>query len=70
MNPRSSASNLAQALKDLSVEWDQAKNSWRDVKAQEFGAGYIDCLPQQIARATAAIEELDGVLRKVRNACE
>lgn len=70
MNTRTSASNLAQAMKDLSVEWQQTRAEWRDAKAIEFDDTYLEILPQQIARATAAIEEIETLLKKVRRDCE
>ena len=70
MNTRASASNLVQAVKDLTIRWDQTKTYWRDVKSQQFEATYLDLLPNQIARATAVIEEIDALLRKVKSDCE
>ena len=70
MNTRSSASNLAQAMKDLSLAWQQTREQWRDAKAIEFDDKYLVVLPQHVSRASAAIEEIDGLLRKVRNDCE
>lgn len=70
MNIRGSAANLAQAAKDLSIHWQETKASWRDVKTREFEASYLDQLPSHVARAMAAMEEIDALLRKVRNDCE
>ena len=70
MSTRGSAANLVQAMKDLSVEWQQTKASWRDVKSQEFERTYLDVLPSHIARATAVMEEIDALLRKIRSDCE
>ncbi|RYD70959.1 MAG: hypothetical protein EOP84_25755 [Verrucomicrobiaceae bacterium] len=70
MNTRASAANLAQAVKDLSIEWDQIKDSWRDVKSREFEEKYLEPIPNQVARATAVIEEIDAILRKVKADCE
>ena len=70
MNVRGSAANLAQSAKDLSLEWQQTQNSWRDVKSREFAEQYLEQLPSYIARAMSAMEELEGVLRKVRKDCE
>jgi hypothetical protein len=70
MNIRGSASNLAQAMKDLMMKWEQTRESWRDAKSEEFHAHYLEHLPGHIARAMAAMEELDGLLRKVRKDCE
>ena len=70
MNTRAAAANLAQATKDLSIAWQEAKSSWRDAKAAEFESKYLDPLPAYVARAGAALEELDALLRKVKADCE
>jgi len=70
MSARTSAAQLIQAMKELSVEWDQTKEHWRDVKSREFEARFLGELPVQINRAVAAIEEIETVMRKVRNDCE
>jgi hypothetical protein len=70
MSARLSAATLAQAAKDLTVEWEQTKYYWRDVKSQEFERMYLESLPHHVARAITVIEEIDLLLRKVRNDCE
>jgi hypothetical protein len=70
MSTRASASNLVQAAKELKIEWTQARESWRDVKAAEFEKTWLEDLPHHVARAAAVMEELDGLLRKVRQDCE
>ncbi|HEY2344238.1 MAG TPA: hypothetical protein VGH90_14435 [Chthoniobacteraceae bacterium] len=70
MSVRASGSNLAQALKNLMIEWGDTKMYWRDVKSMEFEKSYLEDLPQYVGRTAAVIEELDNVLRKVRSDCE
>ncbi len=70
MNTRTSAANLAQAMKKLTLEWQETRAQWRDAKAIEFDNTYLEILPQQVARATAAIDELEALLKKVRRDCE
>ncbi len=70
MSTKGSASNLVQAVKDLSVEWQMTKDHWRDVKSAEFEAKYIAPLPDYMVRALGVMEELDVILRKVRKDCE
>jgi len=36
MSTRESGANLVQALKDLSLRWQETKTHWRDIKAQQF----------------------------------
>jgi hypothetical protein len=70
MNTRAAAANLSQATKELSIAWQQAKESWRDAKALEFEGRFLDPLPGAVARSSTALEELDVLLRKVKSDCE
>jgi hypothetical protein len=70
MNLSGTNSNLAQALKELRLEWDLTRNDWRDAKAEEFAQRYLDQLPTQVARTVRAIQELELILKKVRSECE
>lgn len=70
MSIRASASNLVQATKELKSEWTKTRESWRDIKAQEFERAYLEDLPNQVARTAAVIEELEVLLRKVKTDCE
>ena len=70
MNTRVSAANLMAAAKELSMQWQETKESWRDVKAREFEERFLEPLPGYISRATRAMEEVDAILRKVRSDCE
>ena len=70
MNTRVSAANLMAAAKELNMEWQTAKEYWRDVKAREFEERFLEPLPGYINRATRAMEEVDAILRKVRSDCE
>ena len=51
MNPRGSAASLGEAVKELSIKWQQTQTYWRDVKSQEFEKNYLDALPSYVARA-------------------
>ncbi len=68
------ASNLNQAFKDFHLAWQDAhvRIYWRDSvqKATEFEHKYLKELPAQIAQVKTVMEEMDLLLRKVRNDCE
>jgi hypothetical protein len=70
MSTTGSDNNLAQAFKDLSIKWQETKYFWNDVKSREFEQRFLDALPEQIARATNVIGEIEVLLRKVRHDCE
>jgi len=70
MNTRVSAANLMAAAKELSMQWQETKEYWRDAKTREFEERFLDPLPGYISRATRAMEEVDAILKRVRHDCE
>ncbi len=70
MSTKGSASNLQEAMKNLSAAWHQVKEEWRDAKSFEFEQKYIESLPRDVAQAIGAMEEVDALLKKVRRDCE
>lgn len=70
MSTRVSSATLEDAVKEVLAEWSHVKSSWRDTKALEFERTYMEKIPEVIAPARTVIEEIDLLLRKVRNDCE
>jgi len=70
MSLKGCSSTLAQAGKNLSADWEDARAHWRDAKAAEFQREYLDELPPLIGKSRESLEVLDRFLQKVRNACE
>lgn len=61
---------LAGATRELWLQWQQTKNSWRDAKSQEFEARYLSELVATVDKSVAVIEQLDKLLSKIRKDCE
>jgi hypothetical protein len=70
MSTRESGANLVQALKELSLRWQETKTHWRDVKSQEFERDYLEDLPDHVQRTMGVMQEIDTVLKKIRSDCE
>jgi len=70
MSTRESGAALSQSTKLLLNQWDDARSHWRDDKSRQFHQDYLDGLPDKVTRAVAVVEELDTILKKVRQACE
>ena len=70
MSTRVSSANLEEAVKKLSMEWERTRDYWMDAKSREFQRDYLEDLPNLVAQARTAVEEIDVLLRKVRSACE
>lgn len=70
MSARVGATNLEEAVKELSRNWEQARQSWRDQKALEFQHVYLDKLPHIVSNARSIMEQADLILRRIRSECE
>jgi hypothetical protein len=70
MNLGATRSRLAAVTKELSLQWGETKNYWRDAKSLEFEHRYIQELLIRVDKAVAVIEKMDALLNKVRKDCE
>ncbi|MEI6560691.1 MAG: hypothetical protein WCO68_01235 [Verrucomicrobiota bacterium] len=70
MSAKASAASLNQATKELLLAWQETRAYWHDIKSSEFEQQYIEELPNHVQRALGVMEEIDTLLRKVRNDCE
>jgi hypothetical protein len=70
MNLNANKSRLAGITRELSLQWDQTKNYWRDQKSTEFEKKYLEELFVFSDRTILVIEKLDELLKKIRSDCE
>lgn len=70
MSTRESGANLVQALKELSLRWDETKAHWQDIKSQQFQRDYLEELPDHVQRTIGVMQEIDVLLKRIKNDCE
>jgi hypothetical protein len=70
MNLNAEKSRLDNLTKELSRQWEETKNHWRDQKSLEFEKKYMEDLFAYTDKALLVIEKLDEVLKKIRSDCE
>jgi hypothetical protein len=70
MNFSGDKSRLLGVTKELGLQWELTKNSWRDAKSAEFEHRYIDELVAGVSRTVLVIEKLDELLKKMKADCE
>lgn len=68
MNP--AASRLAALTKELSLAWQQTRETWKDQKAQEFEQKYLRDLWGNVEKTLVVMEQLEKVIAKIRKDCE
>ena len=64
------SAKLEVSIRDLLVAWAHSREQWRDGKSQQFGHTFIEPLPEVVAQGREAMNQLDSILRKIKNDCE
>lgn len=70
MSHRVSSSPIDEAIKELMAAWSHTRDSWRDQQATAFEKDFLEKLPAIASQARGAIDELDTVMRKIRQDCD
>jgi|GEM_PF-398069 len=70
MSLQSSRSRLSGLSKELSRQWQAVQEVWLDSKGKEFNSNYMQALFDDIDSGVAAMEQLDKVLKKLKQDCE
>ena len=61
---------LVGLTRDITLQWSETKNYWRDAKIEEFERQFMDELSAHVNRAAHVLEQLEELLKKVRSDCE
>ena len=70
MSVSANGKRLAMLTLQLSNQWEQTKEYWRDARSQEFEQKYMEELRAGVDRAATVIEQLDKLVMKVKRDCE
>jgi hypothetical protein len=70
MSMAANGERLASLTKELLGRWRQTREYWMDAKAREFEEHYLVELEATVRTAAQAIQNLEGVIRKIRSDCE
>ena len=70
MSVRAAGNVLATATKQLWRKWGDAREAWRDDKAEEFEDKYLVELQATVDRAGIVLNQLEKILTQVREECE
>jgi len=70
MNLSGNKGRLVGLTRELSLQWDETKNFWRDAKSDEFERKFMIELSVQVDRTVMVLEQLEELLKKMRSDCE
>ena len=70
MNLSGSKARLVGLTREISIQWEDTRNHWRDAKSEEFDKRFMNELSYQAGRAVTIVDQLDELLKKVRSDCE
>ena len=70
MSIAANKARLISSTRELAAQWTLTKDSWRDVKCQEFERKYMEQLVSNVEAAMEVIDQLDKLVSKIRSDCE
>ena len=70
MSSSGSGARLTALTKQLQGQWQQTRQAWTDAKADEFEQRFMRELETVANLTCAGIDNLEQVLRNLRNDCE
>ena len=70
MSVRAAGNVLSAATKSLWRKWDEARQEWRDAKAEEFEQKHLVELQASVDRAGVVFNQIEKILDQVREECE
>lgn len=70
MSLNNSRGRLVGISRELMKEWQATQEVWRDRKGREFDRDYMQPLFDAVDNAAVAIDDLEKLLRKLRDDCE
>ena len=70
MSVRAAGNVLAATTKQLWRKWGDARQEWRDEKAEEFEQKYLVELQASVDRASVVFSQIEKILSQVRDECE
>jgi hypothetical protein len=70
MSLNHSKGRLVGLSRDLLRIWQETQDSWRDQKGREFDSIYMQPMFDAVDHAATAIDDLDKVLKKLKDDCE
>ena len=70
MGVHESRGNLAKAMKELNLRWQETREGWNDAQAEEFEKRYLQELESNLRTAGTAMDQIAILLSQVRRDCE
>ena len=70
MSVESSRTRLQQRIKVLMLKWDKANAYWDDKVSRDFKETVLDPLEPKIRVTMEAMEEMSGLLQRLKRECE
>ena len=70
MSIDASASRIAALTRDLEARWNQTREFWADHRSRDFEQKYLRELFSSVNVLTAAAQELDKIMARIKKDCD
>lgn len=69
MSAEASSRKLHDAMRTLSLRWEQAREHWDDAVARRFHEDYLEEADDAVRAAMSAMNRISDVMRRARSEC-
>ena len=70
MNLNSNKARLTGLTQEISARWSNTKSHWRDERGAKFEQRFMVELFPRVNQATAALDKLDELFKRIKKDCE
>jgi hypothetical protein len=70
MGVHESRGNLSKAFKELMLRWAETKQSWNDVRSEQFEEQYLRELENNVRMAGSGMDQIGILIQQARRECE
>jgi thymidylate synthase len=67
---KAQGSRLEGITRELWLQWEQTRATWRDARSQEFEQKYLVELMASVEKTVTVIDQLDKLIGKIKKDCE
>jgi hypothetical protein len=70
MSLNANRARLSSLTSEISRQWEDTRNYWKDAKSLEFGKKYLEQLQMDVDKAVTVCDQLEKIINQVRSDCE
>ena len=70
MSVYESRGQIAKAIKNLTLRWQETRGDWNDAVSHAFEKDFLEPLEMDVKNAMGVMDQMNGLLMQIRKECE